>query len=501
MHFNILAVVPPLLTIILAYITQRMLFSLGSGILCAALVATHGSFLPAGSLIVQRGWGVVSDPQTALIFTFFYALGALVSLLTRTGGITAFAHLVTRKVTNARGAQTTSLILSLAFFIDDYLSGMAVGSIMRSLMDRFRVSRVKLGFLVNSIATPLALLIPFLSWAAFVGHQFEQAGIAHPLWLYWRLIPFFIFPWCMMLSAWIIVRQSLSFGYMHTLEVQTAQEPLSTTEIMGGDNSLEKRPHATLFEFLFPITLLLAQVFTGIVYYGHTHIAYVLCGATVSTVTISLIAALWRHTCTVPEISPLLSDAFELVYSTLAVLTLAWTFGALLNADVHTGEYLGTVLTSILSPVYMPVTVFIITTITTFAVGSSWGTYAILIPIVIPLLALLSGNTGSVSAETIPLLLPTLGALLAGGTAGNIISPIADAPIMASTSAGCSHIALVKAQLGYTIPALIGSLCAYSISGFMIQYGFFWCACSMLLTGILITTGLLYALNKFYRAS
>lgn len=515
-----IVLIPPMLVLAAAFITKRVLFSLCLGIVTASCIVAN--FIPTQIIttIAFHLKAQLLNMDNLYTFTFLIALGTLIALLSHTGGTTAYSIIMTKKVTDAKSAESASLLLSCLLLFDDFFSSITVGCIMRPLTDRFKIPRAKLAYLIDSMAAPLVVLVPVSSWIATLTMQLHKSGVsldmhdnplilADPFALYIQIIPFIFYSFIIMTSVFFIVRRRISFGPMKTQEV-IAQ---TTGNLFGGKPPLRNldtncpAKHGSLTDFFIPVGLLLSSVFLAILYAGNywlfggtnsllkaletTDIFFALDIGTVFTLAVSFMFFLVRKKMKISDIPHLLIAGAKLMGPSVAILFFAWTFSNLLIHDLHSGAYLASLLVNNSIIPLLPCIFFIASTITSVAIGSSWGTIAVMIPLATPMLIQLLHIQTPASPEHVYLLLPLLGAAFAGAIAGDHISPISSTTVMSSTSSGSYHPDHVYTQFIYALPALLATIIAYILAGFLARY-------SNTLSFLALPIGIILCLTMIY---
>lgn len=501
MELSWLSLVPPFVVLICAFITKKLNLALATGLTVAVIIATNFSLPEALTLVSQHITAQITNIENIYMYSFLLLIGIIIVLLNVSGGATAFAHIVTKKLRNAKMVETSSLLLSMSLFIDDYLSNLTTGYVMRPLTDKFKIPRAKLAFLVHSMTVPLVILAPISSWAAMITGQLDQAGvapikeagvkiIADPFFIYINSIPFIFYSFIMLLSVWFIVRKRISFGSMATHE-QRAQKyddlfggkPVLKEKI-GTDHSIE---NTSITDLLVPLMTLLASVFIGIAYVSDFHlfggsktlwealknnneIFPVLFWAGTISLIVSGIFSLTRKKISIQKIPSIVYDGIKLMWPPVVMVFLAGTLGSVLQQNLFTGHYLASVLLGSVSIPLLPVMFFFVSLLGTIITGSSWGTIALMLPISLPMLTTLLGVTTPTTPAMIPVLFPVLGAIFSGAVCGDHISPISETTIMAATSAGTYPLDHTQTQLPYALPAIISSAFAFLIAGLLINY-------------------------------
>lgn len=521
MSFDWIVIVPPLIVLLSAAITRHVIASLLTGIITATAIYTFSAHVNPITYTLHAFMQVITDPSKITLFAFLAILGTVIELMTRSGGVAAYTTFVKKYVKTKRQAETSSLLVSCVFFLDDYLNSLTTGSIMRPLTDAFAIPRVKLAYLINSMSSPLCPLIPLSSWAAMIIGNLQVSGIsdqinsntliiADPLVTYLITIPFMFYAIFAIISAFVVVRYNLSFGAMRKQE-QIAED---SGNLFGGKNapSTKTSPDqtgGTLADFFIPITCFIVSTLVFILHTGGSYLLggqnnfietlrasdtmFSLLGASLFTLVIICIINTIHKTFSVKKIGEAAIDGLLLMKNSLTVLLLAFTFGYIINHDLQSGTYLASIISTSLPLALLPFIIFALATITTASTGSSWGTIAILMPLTVKTLASLATGAAPFAITTIPLLLPSLGALVAGSVAGAHFSPITDATVVSAMSAGAYHLDHVKTMIAYALPALIGASASFLLIGFTHNWTPGTSYLTAFITGTLITISILIA--------
>ncbi len=492
MQLSWLSLVPPLIVICSAAIIRKLNTSLFIGIIAAGFIAANWSPTGTFTLVLERFWGRISDMDTIYLYAFLLTVGIIIALVNQTGGAIAFARTITKRLANSRAAQSSSMLLSFLLFIDDYLSILTVGHVMQPITDRFAISRLKLAFLVHSLAGSVVILSPVSSWVAAINAYLDQAGIgieatenikilADPFYIYLRTIPFIFYSFLIIGSVWFIIRKNIAFGPMkeHETSVQhsPAQQPNPTGEQTSG----------TIADLLLPIGILLFSVIIGIAYSGGYYLLggkytlleafknnqetfLIMFVASILALAVGTLFGLARNTLAVQELPHITLRGIQLMYLPIVTIFLASTLGILMKDDLFTGRYLAYLLLGSVSVNLLPVMFFIVSLLTTLATGSAWGTFALMILIAIQMLVALLQIPVPADPATIPVLFPVLGAIFSGAVCGDHISPISETTIMTATSTNVSPFEHAYTQLPYALPAVLCTALAFLISGYLISY-------------------------------
>jgi Na+/H+ antiporter NhaC len=496
MTYSWLALVPPVIVLGIAFWIRRLIPGLIVGLFAAALFASDFSIFTAIILLIKRLWYQATDIDALYNFSFLLSIGVIISLLNATGGASAFARTLTRHLKNRTMVETSSILLSLTLFIDDYLSNLTVGYVIRPLSDRFSIPRTKLAFLVHSLTGPLVILAPISSWAAMITGQLEQAGVsitenieikvfADPFYVYLKSIPFIFYSLLLICSVWFIVRNRISFGPMHKHEI-IAQE---TGNLFGGNQPLtnplhhEHHTQGNLSDLLVPLITLVGAVLVGIPMTGgywlfggsksllesfknNNQTFFVLFMAGLITMLVGFGYAIWRKRITFKQIPIITKQGLILMYSPILMVFFASSLGTMLRIDLQTGPYLASLLLGKISMYLLPFMFFISSLIIAITTGSAWGTIALMLPIAIPMLMTFAQTQAPALLSDLPLLLPTLGAIFSGAVCGDHISPVSETTIMASTSSGCYPVDHAITQFPYAAPALFFTCIAFLVAGY-----------------------------------
>ena len=415
MHTSWIVLVPPIAVLATSFITKKILPSLMLGIALSAFIVKDfnplNTLLKIGAVFLEQ----LTTLDTLYIFLFLLFLGALISLITITGGTQAYANLIQNKIKTARGAESATILLSLVLLFDDFFSSITVGSIMKPITDTFSIARVKLAFLIDSMAAPLVVLMPISSWIATLTMQLSKAGIGHnlaqnplvlgePYWIYLNIIPYIFYSLFLIVSVFIIVTLQLSFGPMKRHELIAQQ----TKDLFGGkkpvSSIIETLPSrkGSLSDFLIPLIMLLFTTFSALLYSGnyrlfHGHnsflqslhqanIFYSLFLGSLITLALCIIYFLAQKKINYSDVIIINKSSIDLMGTSIAILFCSWAFSSLLLNDLQSGSYLAHLLIGNVSINFLPCIFFIASSITSISIGSSWGTIAILTPLAIPML-------------------------------------------------------------------------------------------------------------------
>lgn len=532
-----IVLLPPTLVLLFTAITKRLNLAFILSIIIAGLIATHGSIISTTHLIWTRSQNQFVDIDYIYLYIFLLSIGVFIVLLDKTGGARAFAHRFTRHIRTAKAAESASLIVSAVLFIDDYLSNLTVGYVMRPITDKFHIPRAKLAYLVHSISIPLIILMPISSWVAMLIGEISKAGImptttsqassfsnikiiADPFFIFLATIPFIFYSYFALASVLIVIYKRISFGPMHTAELIAS----NTGNLFGNEKVNNKNPehqtqdnkiHPSLIDFCIPLCILIITFIVKILYSGNYYLLggnnsfieafknndqsfLAICLAGLAALASGLLLALPRKKITTQELPTLITEGIDMMLPSVIMLILASILGSIVRYDLQTGSYLANILGSAIPASLIPVMFFVVAAITAFFMGTSWGTIILLLPMATPIITSFSSATLPTSPELVPLLFPVFGAIFSGATCGDQLSPISQTSLMASTSSGIHPMTHAKTQVPYAIPAIIAAICAFTISGYCATHGISLasnCVLS-LLAGLALSFILLVTTNK-----
>ncbi len=498
------ALFPPAVAIALALMTKEVYSSLFVGIFTGALLysnfnlelALNTLFYPItdenGASIPSRGVMVHSlgNSGNVGILIFLVILGILVALMNKAGGSTAFGKWASSKIKTREGAQLATVGLGSLIFIDDYFNCLTVGSVMRPVTDKHKVSRAKLAYIIDATAAPVCIIAPISSWAAAVTSSVpEEAGI-NGFTTFLQTIPCNYYAVFTIIAMLFFIVTKANFGPMKKHEENALRGDLYTTPERPFDESAEAQfnPKGKIIDLVLPVAVLIiacifTMLYTGGFMDGVDFItAFGDSNASVGLVLGSFIALiftfffyLFREVITFNEFMECIPEGFKAMVSPILILTFAWTLSdvtSLLGADVYVADLVGgsaSVLQSLL-----PAIIFLVAVGLAFATGTSWGTFGILIPIVLGVFP--AGN----------MMIVSISACLAGAVCGDHCSPISDTTILASAGARCHHVNHVSTQLPYALLVAAVSFVAYLIAG-LTQNGWIGLICGLVVLFITLT--------------
>ena len=464
-----LALIPPIVAIGLALITKEVYSSLFIGIVVGTLLfANFNIELAANTLLNTSLIGSIADVYNVGILIFLAVLGMIVVLMNRAGGSAAYGQWASERISSRRGALGATFGLGCLIFVDDYFNCLTVGSVMRPVTDKFNISRAKLAYFIDATAAPICMIAPISSWAAAVSGTVEGYNGFE---IFVRAIPYNFYSLLTIVMVIFMIVTKFDFGPMATHERNALKGDLYTTaERPYAAVSDEKgNPKGKVIDLVLPVVVLIISCILGMVYTGGLFSgvsimdAFANCDASVGLSMGSLIALIivivyfvCRRVLSFKDCMGAIPDGFKAMVPAILILIFAWTLKSttgLLGAPAYVKGIVDSVKAL---QVLLPAIVFVIGVGLSFATGTSWGTFGILIPIVV-----------AVFPQDFQMLIIAISACLAGAVCGDHCSPISDTTIMASTGAQCDHLNHVTTQIPYAMTVAAVSLVSYIITGFV----------------------------------
>ena len=474
------ALLPPVVAIGLALITKEVYSSLFIGILVGGMLYSGFQFEGTVLHVFEDGIvSVLSDSYNVGILVFLVILGAMVCLMNKAGGSAAFGRWAAKNIKSRVGAQMAAIVLGVLIFIDDYFNCLTVGSVMRPITDKHRVSRVKLAYVIDATAAPVCIIAPISSWAAAVSSYVPDGqGLA----VFIRAIPYNFYALFTIAMMIAMVLMKVEFGPMLKFE----RNAIKTGDLFSGSNPyaglMEDDPDDTkgaVADLVLPIVVLIVACVTGMLYSGsffdaasenYLNIpgAFSSSDASIGLMlgsSFGLLFALifyWvRKAMTFKQMMECIPEGFKAMVPAIMILTFAWSLKAMtdsLGATPFVEYFVNTYARSV--QFFLPAIVFAIGCLLAFATGTSWGTFGILIPITMAIFPLDN-----------PLGITCISASMAGAVCGDHCSPISDTTIMASAGAQCDHVNHVSTQLPYAIVCAAIAFVSYVVAGLLVHFG------------------------------
>ena len=474
-----LSLLPPLIAIILALITKEVYSSLFIGILTGALL--YANFNVSGTIDHLFAGGFISavaDPYNIGIIIFLVVLGAIVSLMNKAGGSAAFGQWAAKHIKSKIGAQLATVCLGVLIFIDDYFNCLTVGSVMRPVTDKFKISRSKLAYLIDATAAPICIIAPVSSWAAAVTGFVSESEISG-FGLFIRAIPYNFYAILTIVMMVGIVLMKFDYGPMKKHEKNAENGDLHSSKLDELKEYAEEHANTkgSVWDLVAPVLVLIIACVIGMIYSGgfftqgadgYNNFITAFSGADASVglvigsfigLIFSIIYFMARRVLKFKDCMDSIPEGFKAMVPAIMILACAWTLKVMtdsLGAKVYIAEFVRLYAQQYI--MLLPAIVFLIGVGLSFATGTSWGTFGILIPIVLAIF------NGSISQE---LCIVSISACMAGAVCGDHCSPISDTTIMASAGAQSNHINHVSTQLPYALTVAAVSLVTYIIAGFV----------------------------------
>ncbi|MBQ6967933.1 MAG: Na+/H+ antiporter NhaC family protein [Lachnospiraceae bacterium] len=465
---TIWSLLPPVIAIVLAFITKEVYSSLFIGIITGALL--YGQFNPWISF--ESIFTVMTENIDLNILIFLVMLGMIVILMQKSGGSAAYGRWAAEKIKNKKMALLATTFLGILIFVDDYFNCLTVGSVMRPVTDKYKVSRAKLAYIIDATAAPVCIIAPISSWAAAVNSYVpEDAGI-NGLQLFIRTIPFNLYALLTLFMVIYTSARNIDFGQMKVHEDNAVNNGDLFTDHKDDFQSSEEvkeNPNGKVFDLVIPTIMLIVSAVGAMMYTGFSsgagniQEAFADCDAEISLIFATFITVLFLFFFYVPrkvvsfnEFMASFVKGFQLMIPAIAILTFAWTLKGMTQA-LGIGDFVSsTVGGATFGLSFVPAIMFVIAIFIAFSTGTSWGTFAILVPIV----------TSIFGADALNMMVISVSAVLAGAVCGDHISPISDTTIMSSAGAQCYHMNHVSTQMQYAVIPCICCAVGYVISGF-----------------------------------
>lgn len=472
-----LSILPPIIAIVLALITKEVLFSLITGVLSGSIIYAFAVGLNPIVGPAQVTFDIIIQKADMYIMIFCFLLGALVYLVKVSGGAEAYGRWASRFIRSKRQSLVLTSILGCLIFVDDYFNCLTVGTVMKPVTDRYKVSRAKLAYVIDSTAAPVCIIAPISSWAAAVGSYLKDTGAFDSEFLaFISAIPYNFYALLTLIMVFLLAIFRLDFGPMARFEAKAEKGDLGALDDNGTstESTVNVCSKGTVADMIIPILVLIAVSILAMLYIGgfwgtdpaYRHAFAAALGNSVAAEALvwgnfaALIVALLmyvpRKIMTFKEFCANTVKGMENMVTSGCILLLAWAIGGICRDLLSTPEFVKNVFESSgVSGALLPALIFILAAFLSFATGTSWGTFGILIPIVIPVIQVLSPE----------LLTASLASTLAGSIFGDHCSPISDTTILSSTGANVNHLHHVSTQLPYAITVAACSFIGYLIIG------------------------------------
>ena len=453
------ALIPPLLAIILAFITKEVYSSLFIGVAVGALL--YSGFHPWDSFV--NFFEIMKNSMNLNILIFDVLLGMIIVLMAKSGGSAAYGKWAGTKIRTKRSALLATMGLGVLIFVDDYFNCLTVGSVMRPVTDQQKVSRAKLAYIIDATAAPVCIIAPISSWAAAVNSYVPaDAGISG-FQLFLRTIPYNLYAILTLVMVFFICFTGFDFGLMKRHEENAAKGDLFTS---GGDefeqvSEDEVNPGGKVMDLVLPVAVLIVSAIGAMIYTGYLGgakdiiTAFSGCDAETSLIFATMVTIFFMMLLYLPRkvvdfkgFMESLVEGFKLMIPAITILIFAWSLKGIGDA-MGLAEFVGGIVGENASAsIFIPVVLFAVAIFLSFSTGTSWGTFAILVPIATGMFA---GNT------SLEMMIISVSAVLAGAVCGDHVSPISDTTVMSSAGAQSNHLNHVSTQMQYA--AIVAGVC------------------------------------------
>ena len=476
---TIFSILPPVVAIVLALITKEVYSSLFLGIFVGCLLYVNGNLLAALQDFVDRLCTNVGG--NASILMFLVLLGTLVALMIRAGGSKAYGDWAVAHIKTKSGALWATFILAIVLGVDDYFNNLTTGNVMRPVADGHHISRAKLSYMCDATAAPVCIMMPVSSWAAAVTGVIGNEEVGFQIFL--KAIPYNYYAILTMVFIIVMTCMNIDYGPMKTHEDNAAKGDLYTTEHRPYADTSEMKfnPNGKTIDLVIPVIILIICCVAGLLIVGFQGGGHDILTAFANTsagpalalgglvaLIIDMVYFMIRRSMSFTELMDCLPEGFKQMVPAILILCLAWTIGDITKA-LGAPEFVAGIVEGFGSSLanFLPAVVFVIAAFLGFATGTSWGTFTILLPIVIPVFAGVSASelTAADIGPGHDILMIAIAATLGGAVMGDHCSPISDTTIMASTGAQCYHLNHVATQMPYAVTVAAVAFVNYIIAG------------------------------------
>ena len=475
-----LSILPPLVAIVMALLIKEVISSLFVGILTGTfLMAYYGGASPASALgggllrvVDTYVVGSLFDADHVTIIVFTLIIGGMVRIITANGGMQGVVNWLSRRARGPRSGQLMTFLMDLCIFFDDYSNTLVVGNTMRPIADKLMVSREKLAYIVDSTSAPVVAVAFVTTWIgaelSYIQDGINTIGLnASAYSVFFHSLSYSFYPFLTLCFVLMIIFSGRDFGPMLTAERKARKASAMETEMT---NSVAKPAH--IIDALIPLAVLIFGTIIGLIATGYDASIWqsgtgffsklsatigaansykALLWASVLSLLTAIVVTLLRGSLTFARVMEEMVEGFKAMFNAVLILTMAWAI-ALVTKDMHTAEFVSQLLLKwSLSPVVVPVLTFLLAALIGFSTGTSWGTMAILYPLILPSSWLLCQEQGLSVEATMPLFYNVVASVLAGSVMGDHCSPISDTTIMSSLASSCNHLQHVRTQMPYAL--------------------------------------------------
>lgn len=455
------SLLPPILAILLALITKEVYISLMIGILAGAFLFAGFNPISIVEVTFEIMGSKIGDNINILIFLVL--LGILVALITKSGASQAYGNWASNKIKSSKGALFSTMFLGALIFVDDYFNCLTIGTVMRPVTDKYKISRAKLAYIIDSTAAPVCIIAPISSWSAAVGSSLPEGSGIDGFSLFLKTIPFNLYAIFTILFLIFIILSNIDFPKMAELN-----QKLSIRDENIDDESIKILGKGIVLDLILPIIMLIvlcisAMLYTGGIFEGANIVnAFANCESSKSLVIGSFFTLIFtfvlyipRKVITFEEFCKSFTQGFRAMTPAILILCLAWTLSGICSSQyLNIGGFVDKIIgeNSVVG-MFLPTVFFLISLGLAFATGTSWGTFGILIPIAVTVFG---------ASEMLNI---SVAAILSGAVCGDHLSPISDTTILSSAGAQCNHIDHVSSQIPYALSVAICCLFGFLISG------------------------------------
>ena len=469
------SLVPPIIAIVLALITKEVYSALFLGILCGGLLYAKFNFETTMVHTLQDGFiSSIADSYNIGILIFLVMLGALVAMMNKAGGSKAFGRWTTQHIKSRTGAQLATILLGVLIFIDDYFNCLTVGSVMRPVTDEHKISRAKLAYLIDATAAPVCIIAPISSWAAAVAGFAKGSGAQSGMSLFISAIPYNFYALLTIAMMVFLAVSKFDYGPMkkHEFNATSKGDLFTSGEKASAGDEMETSSKGKVIDLVIPVVVLIIACVLGMIYSGgffsgdanfieafsNSDASVGLVIGSFAGVIFTVIFLLLRRVLSFRQLMDGLPEGFKAMVPAIMILCCAWTLKTMtdsLGAKIFISQLVEGGAEGLKN--FLPGIIFLIAVGLSFATGTSWGTFGILIPIVLSVFGSDSGNITVVA----------ISACMAGAVCGDHCSPISDTTIMSSAGAQCNHINHVNTQLPYALTVAAVSFVTYIVAGIL----------------------------------
>ena len=475
-----MSILPPLVAIVMALLIKEVISSLFVGILTGTfLMAYYGGASPASALgggllrvVDTYVVGSLFDADHVTIIVFTLIIGGMVRVITANGGMQGVVNWLSRRAKGPRSGQLMTFCMDLCIFFDDYSNTLVVGNTMRPIADKLKVSREKLSYIVDSTSAPVVAVAFVTTWIgaelSYIQDGIKAIGLeASAYSVFFHSLAYSFYPFLTLGFVLMIIFSGRDYGPMLKAERKARQTSSMETDMA---NNVSKPAH--IIDALIPLAVLIFGTIVGLVATGYDASVWqagtgffsklsetigaansykALLWASVLSLLTAIVMTLLRGDMKFGKIMEEMVEGFKAMFNAVLILTMAWSI-ALVTKDMHTAEFVSQLLVQwSLSPVLVPVLTFVLAALIGFSTGTSWGTMAILYPLILPASWLLCQEQGMSVGTTMPLFYNVVASVLAGAVMGDHCSPISDTTIMSSLASSCNHLQHVSTQMPYAL--------------------------------------------------